>query len=329
VTRDPEAAARRALRWYPKNWRTRYGEEFSELLASELAERPRSWRRGLDVAWHGVVARLTDAGLTAHPREPSVQVRAGLATFGGALAVFLVFGEAMWSQLTIGWQWARPDTVGTTEALVLMFAAVLFFAMLALLAAVPIACTVVDHVARRKSRGLVRPALLFLLGTAVLVAGSRHFANGWPGTGGHAWAYRGLVPGGMAAFTWASTLSITSYWAHPGALLSFPPAEVAWMMISPLAITGLVAGAVTTVRRVELSSRLLRYEERIGRVAAFTMVVFLAGAAAWIVDGGPGPRNLFHAGTIDVVGLCSMIAASAVALRALGRTRPSARLLAR
>jgi hypothetical protein len=29
------------------------------------------------------------------------------------------------------------------------------------------------------------------------------------------------------------------------------------------------------------------------------MVVFLAGCCAWILDGGPGPRNLFHAGAID------------------------------
>jgi hypothetical protein len=33
------------------------------------------------------------------------------------------------------------------------------------------------------------------------------------------------------------------------------------------------------------------------------MAVFLGGCCAWIVDGGPGPRNLFHAGAIDAAGV--------------------------
>jgi SAM-dependent methyltransferase len=32
------------------------------------------------------------------------------------------------------------------------------------------------------------------------------------------------------------------------------------------------------------------------------MAVFLAGCCAWLIDGGPGPRNLFHAGSIDGAG---------------------------
>jgi hypothetical protein len=58
---SPEAAAR-LLRWYPKGWRSRYGEEFTELLISDISERPGSWARTADVARGGIVARL--AGLT-------------------------------------------------------------------------------------------------------------------------------------------------------------------------------------------------------------------------------------------------------------------------
>ena len=32
--------ARRALRWYPREWRARYGEEFTELLMADFDERP-------------------------------------------------------------------------------------------------------------------------------------------------------------------------------------------------------------------------------------------------------------------------------------------------
>src|SRR5258707_1134884 len=69
---------------------------------------------------------------------------------------------------------------------------------------------------------LRRPVLLAALGAVVLVAGSHHFENGWPGTGAVPWAHQDMVPGGVAAFCWAATLSVSAYWAHPGALLSFP-----------------------------------------------------------------------------------------------------------
>ncbi|MGZ4433306.1 MAG: hypothetical protein ACXVW7_06715 [Trebonia sp.] len=44
--RGPEAGrARWLLLSYPKTWRERYGDEFAELLAADIEERPRSWRR--------------------------------------------------------------------------------------------------------------------------------------------------------------------------------------------------------------------------------------------------------------------------------------------
>ena len=62
-----------------------------------------------------------------------------------------------------------------------------------------------------------------------MAVGGRHFGNGWPGTGGHPWAHPGPVPGGVAAFCWASTLAVSSFWAHPAALAAFPAAELAGM----------------------------------------------------------------------------------------------------
>jgi hypothetical protein len=129
------------------------------------------------------------------------------------------------------------------------------------------------------------------------------------------------VPGGLAAFAWASTLSVSSYWAHPAALAAFPTTEIAWMAASPIAAVCLAVGVVKIVRRLELSSRLLRYEARLGSAAALTTIAFLGGTAAWVVDGGPGPKNLFHAGLIDVAGLVLMAAASLIAFRVVSRAR--------
>jgi len=324
---DPTAeTARRAarlLRWYPTPWRARYGEEFSELLMSELSEHPRSWRRHADLVRSGLTARLSSAGLGGHTHDPHDQARASLASVVSAVAVFLAFGVAMWAQLTIGWQWSQPNTSATKVAVVVMSGAVALFVLLALLAALPVVGYVLARLARRQWHGLVGPTSLLLAGAATVIIGSRHFGNGWPGTGGHPWAHQGLVPGGVAAFSWASTLSISSYWAHPLALASFPTAEIIWMAVSPVAMGSLVLGAAKIVRRVELGPRALRYEARLAGAAAVVMVLFLGACCGWIVDGGSGPRNLFHAGAIDVAGVVVMGGALVVVSRAVSCARRS------
>jgi hypothetical protein len=325
VAPDPDVQrAARLLRWYPKAWRSRYGEEFTELLICDIAERPRSRSRTADVIRGGIVARLADAGLSGYAPEPAAQVRASLASLACSAAVFLGFGGAVWSQLTIGGQWSKPDTAGTVAAVV-MSGAMGIFAVLALLAALPVTCSVVSRLARGAPRGLLGPSALFLAGLAVVLVGGRHFGNGWPGTGGHSWAHPGLVPGGVAAFTWASTLSVSSFWAHPAALAAFPALELAWMALSPLAVACVVTGAAAAVRRTELSPGVLGFEIRLGIAACVTMAVFLAGCCAWITDRVPGPGNLFHPGAIDVAGAAVMAAALAVARQAARRARAGAR----
>ena len=290
---DPDAQrAGRLLRWYPKAWRSRYGEEFTELLISDIGERPRSRSRTADVIRGGIVARLADAGLSGSAPGATAQVRASLASLACCAAVFLGFGGAMWSQLTIGWQWSEPDTVGTIATLV-MSGAMLVFAVLALLATLPVAWGVASRVARRQPRGLLGPSLLFLAG--------------------------------LAAFSWASTLSVSSFWAHPAALAAFPPAELAWMALSPLAVACVVAGAATAVRRTELSPGVLDFEARVGAAACITMAVFLGGCCAWIAGRAPGPGNLFHPGVIDVAGVAVMTVALAVARQAARQARTGAR----
>jgi len=49
--------------------------------------------------------------------------------------------------------------------------------------------------------------------------------------------------------------------------------------------------------------------------------VFLSGCCAWLIDGGPGPRNLFHAGAIDIVAAAVMAVAFAVAQQAVRQAR--------
>jgi hypothetical protein len=323
--------AARLLRWYPRAWRSRYGEEFAELLIADMAERPRAWSRTADVIRGGIVARLADAGLagggpdtTATPEataQAARRIRASLASLACCAAVFLGFGAAMWSQLTIGWQWSAPHTPGTAVATYLMSGAMLAFAVLALLAALPTAWTVAERLARGRDKTLLVPSILFLAALAVVITGGRHFGNGWPGTGGHPWPHRGLVPGGVAAFSWASTLSVSSFWAHPAALAAFPAAELTWMAASPLSLAGLVTGAAMVVRRTELRPAVVRFQTRLADAACATMAVFLAGACAWVADRAPAPGSLFYAGAIDVAGVAVIILALAVARQAARQAR--------
>jgi hypothetical protein len=318
------AAARRAerlLRWYPKAWRSRYGEEFAELLIADISEQPRSLTRTADVVRGGIVARLSAAGLCGCTLEASAQVRTSLTSLGCCVAVFVGFGATMWSQLTIGWQWSEPDTAATAVAMVAMSAAMLAFGVLALAAAAPVLWSTGSRLARGRYRGVLGPAVLVVACALIMFVGGRHFGNGWPGTGGHPWARQGLVPGGVAAFSWASTLSVSAYWAHPSALASFPAAELAWMALSPLAVAGLVGGAVALVRRTGLSPRVLDFETRLGTAVCGVMAVFLGGCCAWILDGGPGPGNLYHVGTIDAAGAVVTTIAFAAARQAARTAR--------
>jgi hypothetical protein len=314
--RDTSARrAERLLRWYPSEWRARYGDEFAELLISDMAEQPRSLRRPVNVAANGVVARLAYAGLSQSNLEHCERTRRTLLAFACAAAVFVTFGLGMWAQLTIGWQWSAPDTVATSAAMVVMSCTVLVLLSIGALAAVPLAWTSARSALRRGR--VVRPLAFVVAGAGIFILGSRHFANGWPGTGGHPWAHQGLVPGGVAAFAWAATLFVTAYWAHPASLLSFPSPELAWMVVSPIALLCFGAGAVRLVREIELSPKLLRFEARLAQLGGLVMVMFLVGASLWVVDGGPGPRNLFHVGVIDIGSVCVMVASLVTAGRAL------------
>ena len=251
----PSAAPRALVRWYPASWRARYGDEFTELLVADIAEQSRSWRRNVDIARCAMGARMAGAGLTRSTLAPHEQTCAALATLACATGAFLAFAVAMWSQLGIGWQWSKPSVTETTAAVLAMTIAMVVFGALALAAAVPVVWSVARQVLARRGGSLRWPGAMFLTGSVLLVVGARHFGNGWPGTGGHAWAHQGLVPGGVFAFAWAATLSVTSYWAHPGALSAFPSGELAWMLVSPVALAFLVIGTAKTMRRLELSPR--------------------------------------------------------------------------
>ena len=307
-----DRGARRAaqlLQWYPRSWRARYGAEFAELLLAEFAEQPQNWRRSFDVASHGLLARLADAGLMSRRQPPERP----LATAGCALAAFGALAVAMLAQLATGWQWVSPGSSYVTGATLVMTLAAGCIGLIGLCAAVPVIWQVLLAVGRRNGR-VMRPAGIAVGCGVALAFGAKHFQNSWPGTGGTG-AEHGLVPGGMAAFGWASTLSVTSFWAHPGLLGRFPAAELAWMVLSPVVGIALAGAVVITVRRLTLPQPLVGYLAGLARGAWWASAAFAAGAAMWML-GRSSAAGLFRPGLVDGAELVIMMLALAVALLA-------------
>jgi hypothetical protein len=328
VTGRPSAApagpARRAaalLRWYPAAWRARYGAEFAEFLAADLADQPRSWRRTADIARCGLTARLAGLGLAPSGLpDQAGRLRASLATHGCALGLFLTVGAAMLAQLGIGWSWTDPHAAGTAAGTLIMCAAGGALLLLAAAAAVPAAGRVVGSVIRRQQPAW--PAATAVACAAVLAVGAHHFQNSWPGTGG-ADLRAALVPAGVAAFGWAATSWVSAFWMHPVTLHALPAVQLAWMAVSPVLLAGFGFATAAVVRRAQFPPRLAAYEARLARAAVAAAGAFLAGAACWVLP--PARTGLFHAGMVDVAGLAVMGAALAVAARAAGQARAAVR----
>ena len=333
AARTPAERAARLVRWYPRSWRDRYGEEFTELLISDIEERPRSAARWFDVARGGLVASLANAGLAGRPLPapdvgavtPQVryrQVSASLGSLSCVLAVFLTVAAALWSELVIYRQAASPlpAPAAGLVATDVISAAMLALLTLAGLAALPVLATLAVRflAAGRAGRGaLFRPAAVLLACAGFLFIGGRHFGNGWPGTGGHG----SFVPAGLAAFEWATSLSVSAYWAHPASFFAlFPGAEVCWMGTSPLALAAAVSAAAILIRRAGLSSRVLAFEVRLASAACGIMTVVFGAAAWWVTTSGGshlangGPRPAFHAGLIDLA--CTGVLAMALPVAA-------------
>jgi hypothetical protein len=329
------------MRWYPRAWRDRYAEEFAELLVSDIADRPSSLARTIDVARGGLCARLASAGMTGftlHGRADGEQdpaaararhAAASLGTLGAAGAVFLIVGAAQWSQLLVSWVWAarlrqqhpagppelltadRNATLGTSAAILALLA-------LGIVAVLPVIATVTARLVRPRFAAernrLAAPAAVLAASLAAVVIGGRSLENNWTGTGG----LHSPVPGGLAAFIWAVTLFVSAYWAHPGMLAAFPAAERDWMAASPLLLAVAIASAAILVRRTGLAPGVARFEARLGLACCALMTAFVALCAAWLAADGPlaAHPTMSHGGWVNVASTAVLALSLPAALQA-------------
>jgi hypothetical protein len=130
------------------------------------------------------------------------------------------------------------------------------------------------------------------------------------------------VPAGVAAFCWAVTMWITSYAAHPAALLAFPAGQLAWMALSPAAACCVTVGVARLLRRLDQSPRALRGQLWLGRAVGAAMLVFIAGALRWLASPGAGVMPAFHVGSIDLAGISILLVAAVATSVSTRRLEP-------
>lgn len=295
---------------YPRAWQARYGEELRQLLLDDLAAGEWSAWWWLDVAWHGLAARLREEGPAgAFGDGPRLSRATGLLC--AAVVACGVVGMAMWSQLAVGWQWSAPASARTRVAVELIAGGLVGLGVIALsLAGVRLAAIVRSLPVRAGSQLPLWPPMVSACCVVVLVLGSGWVGLTWPGTGGHAWAQRALMPAWLARRTWALTLWISSFWVHPRQLAALRPIQVGWMVLTPVVMVLLVwswrrfasaVGAWSPPRTLVLVAAV---------TASVCMLAVVFGAAAWTLQGAAGPDGLFASGVIDLGLLVAVVAAA-------------------
>jgi hypothetical protein len=275
-----ERRAQRLLRSYPRGWRDRYGDEFVALLVDDLADRPRSWQRDLDVLRAGCAARLVSA----------------------APVCFVACALSIWTQLANGWLTASPDSGTVAVSLVALSAWLAGMVAVSAFLATRLTVRIVRAFRSGHARILLRPLLILASSGAVFVIGLGIVAADSPGArgSGHNGAFAKV-----AALGWAATQSISTFWLHPHRLLALPAADLAWMVICPIA----VAAAVSSLMRiVRITGGLPRRTEFSLQQMAF--LPCLVGAAVWVCASQHAANISFRAGTLDLFLVAAMAAAS-------------------
>jgi hypothetical protein len=95
------------VRFYPRAWRARYGEELEGLLAEMTDDRRTAWRVRRDLVRAGSGERLRSWGLAGDGVPPGVQAKAGALLVLWAWILFVVAGVAV-QRFSEHWQAFTP-----------------------------------------------------------------------------------------------------------------------------------------------------------------------------------------------------------------------------
>ena len=293
----------RLLRWYPAEWRHRYGDELAALVEDTLDGRPPPVRLRLSLACAGTAERLRSGGVVGTSRPPAEWLRAGalvvLAAWAGVVVAAGAFAKVSEHFATV----APPASLGTARAAFDLVAAAGAFATLSVVAGALVA----------------QPAAMRFL-----------WSGGWPGV------RRPVLRAGVATAVVAGALPELVRWAHRldvaqrnGADPRYSTAFVGWAVAAGVALALWTAAGVGLARRIDLGPRVLRVEAALAVGVAVAAAVIgvsvavwwatMARVAPWFLSGSaPGTRpSTWTADRIGVEGLLAV----AVVVAAYGLVR--------
>jgi hypothetical protein len=236
------------LRWYPRAWRERYGEELLALIQDTVDEGRPTWRLRLGVIWGGLRERVHQAGQAARAAAVKRLTRAvpgGIMFVAGSIIALLPENLSESPPPARGWQ-----------------AAAAFDAVLAAVA--------------------LTGAVVLASGLAALPALVRFLrAGGWPKIRRRvAWAGGATVVagGGLAGLVLVSgsrsPAQLNVSWAYLAGWLATGVAG--W-----LAIVLWATAATATARHLTLAARVRAVQLVLGAVAAIMVTVVLAALNIW------------------------------------------------
>jgi hypothetical protein len=250
--RDPR------LRWYPRSWRSRYGEELVALLDDEYGGRlPTLVYLGLVTG--GLRQRARHAGLSGDSQAAVNSVRAGTLVVLAAWTAFVVAG-ASFAKFSEHFDEALPHSIGAHR--------------------VPdFAFTVLQAVA-----GVA--GVLVIAGTLVAVPTFVRFlrVDGWARIRGH--FLRALA---CTALTGAVTVPVLLDAHHltphqrDGGIHWYGGLFLIWVALIVITLALWTVVAVAAGRRLELPPAMITVEAMLAAVVAVAMLVMIGATAVWWV----------------------------------------------
>jgi hypothetical protein len=284
---DNARRATRLLRWYPRSWRELYGEEFVDHLEQEFEERPADFRRTLNVAYNGLIARTGDIGLARNDSSPRRQTRAAVGTSFALSALAAVFVLSFWGRAMIQWNSSPTTRASIPNSVATGVLTVLTGLLLVVLIAIvlTVAGLVVRQALRGRARSLLVPSVFAVGSGAVLLYAVNFFSVFLTELGGIRWSRPGLAIKALGEMGFSSTDGWVDF--RNGWIYGSGTWRSVANVLAPLAVLVFGAAIASLVRRVEMPS----FAERLGS-AAVTLMGTLTGAflityLAWITVGGP------------------------------------------
>lgn len=248
---DPSAL----LRWYPKSWRERYGEELTVLMEDELEGRSPTPRLRLSMAWSGLREHGHEAGLLGDTAPATERMRGGVLAVLCGWMLFVLAGASFSKQ---------AEHFDSAVAPVSRSLPTVAFDMVWVL-------------------GIVAGALVLTGGLVAFPAFRRFVLAGQWRTVRRS-VVRAAVPTAILAVATAGlsvwARSLTELQRNGGSV----PYEVAFLACALLAAATLglwTVGALAVGKRLELSRRVVAFEGALAVAATLTMVALTAAAAVW------------------------------------------------